>query len=879
MRKGFAWGLCAACCVCGAVAQAAEAEFSVEPYWVRTQVGEPDFSFSMLVHADGWQVCGQTRGKGVAYYTPPPADGRHVFEIAVPGGPVSNFVGTAEVRATKDGGASVAYRATPLQSGKVATVSVQGFLKPDGFDGGRVVADGRAQGLPGEQRRDVSGKARRLRIESVDGRRFLDLAFADSQRFAVMRKPGGPYYTVRLMAAACENVVSGRTYSVAFDLHSHVPLVNADAPWTTAAGADFVPLTVKPDIIPGSILDFSSLADRSPCDKYGRLRVQGSRFERTDRPGERMRFVGINLHSYACYHTMDEARLLVDRFVKYGYNAVRFHNYENEFMGLTKGSPDEATPVEPQFEGLDNLVEACRERGLFVTIDLHIGRNVSFRRLGIDKPGKTGDAFKGEIKGLYLTNEKAKENFKTFVRGFMNHVNRHTGRRYADEPTLALVSVVNESACGWGRCFGNAFDPCALEYDFMREMRRFIREELKSDVPLTSNNSSPVFCLQASREHDYDYVDDHFYYDHPAWPDNAKGTADGKLPLFTRNKRVFATGDELPRGALCTRMYGKPFVITEFNWCAPSLYRSYAGLLIGSFAALQDWDGLWRYLWSHSHDRALNPEKSNTCKIEITGDPLALAAERALMCLFLRGDLAPLKEKASVLIRPGELAIRKKGHPRVWHRNFTFPWAAWYVQFGTAMGRPPAGSRFDFPYPSGVTEPREQVERELRLGELKPGDGAVTIDRDGNGFTVATPKTCGGAAEQGTFAAGVLEADVRQEVTALWASAMDGKPLATSGRILLTHLPRMYNTGDRFADRNGKYIVKIGTLPYLVSRVSAEVKLAVENPSRLTVWALDTDGSRRAVVPSSVVGGKLVITCDTARDPSNATYLYELAER
>ena len=865
--------------VCGAFASVPEAEFAIDAFSVALQVDQPKFSCGLIVHADGWKVCGHMKGRAKSRHSPPPADGRHPFDIVVPSGPVSNLVGEASATATDDGGVAVTYRATPGESGRVATLSVQGQLAAGGFEGGRVVLDGRPQPLPdGVRRTSVDGRAKVLRLESADGAKFLDFSFASPQSLSVMRRAGSEAYTVRLMAATGK-VVAGRAYEVSFRLRGPVPLVDANAPWTTAAGADFVPLAVKPDVKPGSILDFSSFGDRRPCDARGRLVVKGDRFERALEPGRRVKFVGINLHSYACYHTMEEAEKLVDRFVKYGYNTVRFHNYENEYMGLTRGSPDEATPVESQFEGLDNLVEVCRRHGMFVTVDLHIGRNVTYRRLGIDRPGKTSSTYKGEIKGLYLTNEKAKENFKTFVRGFLNHVNPHTGRRYADEPTLALVSVVNESACSWNNFFGPDVDPCALEYDFMREMRRFVREELKSDVPLTSNNSSPVFCLQASREHDYDYVDDHLYYDHPAWPADAKWTASGKLPLFTRNRRYIAEGSEVPRGPVCTRMYGKPFVVTEYNWCAPSVYRSYLGLVLGSIAALQDWDGLWRYLWSHDHVRALNPEKSNTCKLETTGDPLALAAERAMMCLFLRGDLEPLREKASFLIRAGDLDIRKKDHPRVWHNRFTFPWAAWYVQLGTAMGEPPARSRFDFPYPDGIGESREQVVRELRLDELKPGAGAVTVDREGNGFTVATPKTCGGAVERGTFVAGPLEADVKDEITSLWASSMDGRPLASSGRILLTHLPRMYNTGDRFADRRGRYILKIGTLPYLVVRTCAEVKLAVDDPSRLKVFALDTDGTRRGEVASRVEGGKLVFACDTARDPENATYLYEIGER
>lgn len=867
--------------VCGiavvAFADDAETEYSVQAYNGGITVEDPSYAFNALVHADGWQVCGHPKGRASSRAAPPSADGTCPFTIAVPDGPVRDLTGEVTATAAPSGGVAVCYRVVPRQTGRVATISVQGVVRGKDFAGGRALFDGVAKPLPDineQERNEFGGKMRALRIESRDGAKYLDFAFPSSQRLSVMHNGGTPYYTIRLMAAAGETVVSGKAYTVSFTLRANKRLINANTPWTTAAGRDFVPLRIKPDVVPGSILDLTDIVPREPCGAHGRLVVKGDHFEFADKPGERVKFVGMNLHSYACYHTMEEARLLVDRFVKHGYNAVRFHNYENDYMGLTMGAPDEATPVPERFEGLDNLVEVCRERGLYVTVDLHIGRAVTYKRLGIDKPGKT---VRGEIKALYLTNKIAKENFKTFIRGFLTHVNSHTGRRYADEPTLALVSVVNESACSWRQFFGEKCDPCALEYDFMREMRALIRDELKSDVPLTSNNSSPVFCLQASRQYDYDYVDDHFYFDHPQWPEDKRYGKSGWLPIYTANRRYLAEDGEVPRGAICTRMWGKPFVITEFNWCVPSVYRSYAGLLVGALAALQDWDGVWRYLWSHDHTRALHPETSNIAKLESTGDPLALAAERALMCLFLRGDLQPLAPRASFFIPKGALDIHKPGHDRVWHDQFKFPDAAWFVRLGTAMDTAPSDSRHDFVYPAGVRTPPEEAAKLLRLDELKRGGGAIEIDRARNAFTVSTPRTCGGAVEKGAFTAGALEVDVGNEITAFWASAMDGQPLATSERILLTHLPRMYNTGDRFADRAGKYMLEIGTLPYLVSRAQATVRLKTTRAKQLKVYALDTDGTRRAEIPARVDDGCLTFVCDTARDPSNAIYLYEIS--
>ena len=130
--------------------------------------------------------------------------------------------------------------------------------------------------------------------------------------------------------------------------------------------------------------------------------------------------------------------------------------------------------------------------------------------------------------------------------------------------------------------------------------------------------------------------------------------------------------------------------------------------------------------------------------------------------------------------------------------------------------------------------------------------------------------------ERGGFSAGVLAADCGDEVTTLWASSLDGRDLAVSGRILLTHLTRLYNTGDRFADRDGAYLLASGSAPYLMPRARAEVRLALAGPGTARVYALDTDGARRGEVPAVLRDGRLAFTCDVARDPAQATYLYEI---
>lgn len=853
-------------------------DFGIRRHDLRLSVSSPSFFIEPIVHADGWRQVGRSSAQDIPRFTPPhPSGMRQEFVVSLKSGLPRTVNGLICAKECPDGSAEVECSFAPTENGRVATFALQGGLDDDAFRNGRIVVDGKAVQIPdalGKGHPQMNFKAKTLKLESQDGKRFIAFDFASVQPFSILFPSTGPVCTLRIIAATGE-VAAGKVYGIAFAMRTDGGLRDVNAPWTARAGDRFVPLAYRADIKEGSALDFSGIVPRDPCGSHGRLRVKGAHFEFKRLLGVRQKFYGINLHSHACTNTLEEARTLVGRFVKMGYNAVRFHNFENGWMGLTCGSPDASTPVPERFEGIDNLVAALRERGMYLTVDMHVGRRMPYRLLGIDKPG---EASGNEMKYLYLTNAKARESLKKLIKGFLSHVNPHTGNRYADEPTLMLLSVVNEGPCGWRNSKGED-NLCALEDAFFREMRSFIKDEVGSDIPLTNmNGGGSYFCQEETRAELFDYVDWHFYYDHPRFPENAKWQNGVKLPFMTGNRRVFAER-ESSMDWMWARVWGKPYVITEFNWCAPSLYRSWAGVVLGATAALQDWDGMWRYLWSHDHTRSLNPGNFPIYRLEGASDPLAQAAERAAMCLFLRGDMKPLDKSAAIVMDSTSVDIGKSDHVSVNLRDAKWSWAGWYARLGTAVGTPPDGVSAQFKYPD-VNPSASDVEKSLGIGkDTRTGDGRVSIDYGRNAFSVNTPKTCGVVMESGTMKGGILEVDAGNEITALWASSLDGRELRSSGRILLTHLTSLYNTGDRFADLYGMHMVATGKPPYLMPRAKAKVALSVDAPEAITVYALDTDGTRRFTVPTSVSGGRLSFVCATDRDEGQATYLYELVRR
>ena len=162
-------------------------------------------------------------------------------------------------------------------------------------------------------------------------------------------------------------------------------------------------------------------------------------------------------------------------------------------------------------------------------------------------------------------------------------------------------------------------------------------------------------------------------------------------------------------------------------------------------------------------------------------------------------------------------------------------------------------------------------------GDAADGENVAKIDRAAKTMSVDTPRTQGGFARVGGgFATSGMDVRLDGAHGAVWATAVDGKPLAESSRILVTHLTEVQNTGVQWADPEHQVVLKRGGLPMRARAGAADVSLKVA-PGPWKAYALGTDGARRGEVPVSFAEGRLRLAAHTARDPQNATLLYELA--
>ena len=740
-----------------------------------------------------------------------------------------------------------------------------------------------------------SGKTESFTYTDPATRKPVTLAFAEPMIVNLQdSRQWTPTFSVRISIPGARRTFHKGEQRAFLVSVSHPDGVTVDhgRPISIVRGNDWIPLDYRKDILEGSALDFSAMGlTDGPAGKYGWLKAVDGHFEFEKLPGKPQRFYGVNFCFDANIPDADLAKRVVTRLKRLGYNTIRIHHYEKP---LAKGMKDGLTFNPDSMDRFDRLCALAIENGIYLTTDLFVSRIVRWQEIGIDRDGNVPMQ---TFKALVAIHEPAFENWKAFSRVFLMHVNPCTGRRYIDEPGLPLISYVNENTMGWcwsemkssefcrkawrewlarkrakEPSFGKDIpdDPektsgaradasvqCFLadtEIESARRQREFLRS-IGCKALFTGQNCDDCQPMASARD-TYDYVDTHFYVDHPKFLGQS-----WRLPSKCGNRNPVSPDWLTPASVAYVRMAEKPFTITEWNFSGPGMFRGVGGIMTGALASLQDWDGLWRFAYSHGHDDDLRDGKGFPNYFDMAGDPLGQASDRACICLYLRGDLEPLADRIALGVGPADYP--KDGKPALnrpdWQQK-----EAWNVQVARTTKSEAKGYR---------TYPLADVKAKLPFAPK--GCEALKLDRTRGALTIDTPRTSGGFTPKGAIDAGTVRFDVGDVAATVWASSLDGRPLAKSGRILVSHLTDAQAEGNVYADKAKTTLLKWGRKGTVVRNGKASVSLALEDAAAYEVWGLDTTGRRMERIPSQVIDGRLEFVADVDAK-GGARMLYEV---
>ncbi|HEX2950122.1 MAG TPA: hypothetical protein VHV83_11265 [Armatimonadota bacterium] len=870
----------------------------------------------------------------------------------VPGSPsgtyqgqlVTSNGGTVTVTTTitpVTGGVHLHYRFVPQQAIALNSLHVNLSLPAPRLVGGTFLADGTAVTLP-RTFHDVtlySRPTRDLSLTLPDQSR-LDFRFATPTPVLLQDdRQWGNTCSLRIGPQANPSIIypAGVPYIIDLTLTSPAGIAFAeDHPVTLTANENWIPMApTSQDIVAGSALDFSRLFPQAPAGKFGRvIATRDGQFAFADRPSVPVRFYGVNLVGMAQYLSHAESDRFAERLQRLGYNAVRLHHYDGPLIENNRQDSVHLNPA--TLDQLDYLVAALKQRGIYITTDLYVSRPVLASEVW---PGETGNVGQDEFKMAVPVNERAYANFLAFTTALLTHVNPYTHLRWADDPAVAWLSMINEGNEGnfigdltprvkadWAHAWqtwlaansptvGTLSLPVRLDdtpegkllsrfladtdAHFVAKTKEYLRQTLGCQALLTNLNAWTNPLQAAGERQAFDFVDDHFYVGHPTFLG----------PLWQLPARSVITSpisDGAAGGRYCafTRLRDKPFVVTEFNYGAPAPYRAVGGLLTATLAATQNWSALWRFAYSHTRDGVIAPRPLDF--FNVGADPLNQASDRAALLLFRRGDVRTAPHALSVVFTPEDLHGAKmttRPVPSGWNA------LALVTQVGAQQAvtsTTPIRAKLALPLSGTIPAKRgntawlpidpyapDAATRILAAmhtrgwltaanrtdptrGIWQSETNEVTVDIPGNTYTVDTPRTIGGFVPAGKrLTTPAATITVEGTDATVMVTSLDGRPIAKSRHLLLCHLTEVQNTGATFADTQRSVVTAWGNLPYLVKEGRATVTLRLAHPERARVWGLATDGARLAPLDTRREPGALVIPLEVNAQGSARIY-YEV---
>jgi len=246
-------------------------------------------------------------------------------------------------------------------------------------------------------------------------------------------------------------------------------------------GADFPPLF--PFLIsydgPNNASSMAHLLD-APAGRHGFVRVEQGRFVNDAGP---VRLHATNLTGPANFPSHKDADLLAARLARFGINCVRLHHMDTywQWLGIIADDPHTQRNFDAaQVERLDYMIAAFKRRGIYVDINLHVGRWWDERDGFPHKEQRPGFD-----KGLDNFEPRMIELQKEYARKLLTHVNPYTGLAYAQDPCVAVVELNNENALFMNYHSG-AIDRLPEPYagEFRRQWNAWLRGKYASTAAL-----------------------------------------------------------------------------------------------------------------------------------------------------------------------------------------------------------------------------------------------------------------------------------------------------------------------------------------------------------------------------------------------------------
>ncbi len=733
----------------------------------------------------------------------------------------------------------------------------------------------------------ADGKKQTLKISSENSGAIRDLKSSDNSNVVWTSRVGAKTYNIfgtRLdldASNAASVTIKNRSesdFKIAAATFSPVGIsINKIKGKFITQSKEYFPFEPPRSVVKSSPLDFSWLLD-APAGKYGFAKARGGEIYFENRPDKPVRFYGNNLCFTANYPDKENADKLADAFAAAGYNIMRIHHYDEPI--IDKSSPGRLGFDPDKLDKLDYLVAAMKKRGIYITTDLYVSRVLADdaveKDIGWDKSMTAN-------KAAFFVSRKAVENWQTFSKTLLNHVNPYTGLAWKDDPAIVSISLVNENTIfGSSNAMFSHFEKLFNKWleaksitandkdrsflrkiflsevygNFYKEQKAFL-DSLGVRAMITDQNFWEGYSVTLMRKN-YDIVDTHKYYGHPSFIEKP-----WSLPAKMKNTSSISEYGGCISLSDC-QIAGKPFSITEWNYVNNNDHCAEGAFLVGAYGSLHRWDMLCRFAYAHATVNFADPVWTT---IYFDANIVSLFSDRAGALFYLREDVKPSdititsflpedyltrpdseKNSQSPLLRriglyaATEVEINPTPSGFKIPQNSPFAVAAEKAVIEQNKFEKPVilDSRANLPELSKLTGGKLDVENE----RYESSTSEMVLDKKNETWQLVTPRSEAFIGPKGkSFKGNFSEIRNSRGWSATLVSSIDNNPLKDSSKILILHLSDIKNTNMRFDDPEMTILRSNGTKPLLARKTDIIVKF--KNPMEgWKLYALNNDGTR-----------------------------------
>ncbi|HEV7994091.1 MAG TPA: hypothetical protein VGP25_19850 [Gemmatimonadaceae bacterium] len=625
--------------------------------------------------------------------------------------------------------------------------------------------------------------------------------------------------------------------------------------------------------------DVSFLLD-APAGKNGFVRVRDGHLVKPD--GSRLRLWGVHLTDWSRGSVLlppkEDIPMWAGTLARFGVNCVRLHFLDLDApRGIIAAGADSRSFDAQQLDRLDFLVAELKKRGIYVDLNLNVGRSY---RAGDSVPDFDRIRW---AKGMTLYDPRLIALQKEYARKLLTHLNPYTKTAYRDEPAVAIVEILNENGLyvgfsgtpyygaeltarynRWieqtlspaeqqrlreisgtaagapiprleGREVGSApkerFDAetrfvVDVETAFYTGMASYLKDSLGVRVPITGTadhghaSSSYPMLMSLSK---LDVVDGHVYWQHPGSPPPVN------TPMV--NDPLHSTVVQLSRTAVAR----KPYTVSEVNHPFPNEWASEGLPILAAYAAFQDWDAVIVYTFEPKRDSSWKSYVGDPFDISL--DPVRMTQMATGALTFLRGDVKPARRTVSrSYTRDQAFDSRRLGRAEQPYFTPGFPLALPLVH-GSRIASLSGAPTQKLAAMDTVTMVSDT--RELTWSTAITGKGVVTEETDRTQALIGFVKANGKSVKN-------LSANITNDFASIVIASMDQTAIATSGRLLLTAGSRVTNTGLQWNAEHTRTVEQGGS-PSLIEPVVGTITLRGLRGAVARVSAVALDGAGRPI--------------------------------